>query len=540
MKQQACRLLFRNFPYPHKLSPQTLGFPFRCFFIQTKLARYDCALYFTSRAQRYVRRAQDIVVLRYEGEEMKNLRRSSTYTWVSLLLLSLVACSAATGAAAASLPDFADLVERNAPTIVNIATIQRPEAVAGDRDRDIEELLRRLSPDGDIPPELEEAPNRLRGGVGSGFIISEDGYLITNHHVVVDADEITVTLNDRRVFQAEVIGTDELSDMALLKIEATGLPAVRFGNSEQVRVGEWVLAIGSPFGLEFSATAGIVSAKGRTVPGNQTSYVSFIQTDVAINQGNSGGPLFNLDGEVIGINSQILSSSGGSNGVSFAIPSNVALNVVEQLRESGTVSRGLLGVLIKDVDYALAEAFQMPRPRGAFVDEVQPGSPAEEAGVLNNDIIIAFNDSEIEASSMLPFYVGQVRPGTTAQLSIMRDGEIITLPVVVGSLPGAGATASRQAEEEPSTNSLGISVSELGREAQEVSGIAGVRVEELLEGPAADAGLIVGDVIVELNREAVPNMSEFARVADALPDSGFIPVRIVREGRGTTLVLRLE
>lgn len=471
---------------------------------------------------------------------MKNLRRSSFFTGVSLLFLSLVAGLAATGAAAASLPDFADLVERNAPTIVNIATIQRPESGAGGRDRDIEELLRRLSPDGDVPPELEEIPSRPRGGVGSGFIISEDGYLITNHHVVVDADEITVTLNDRRVFQAEVIGTDELSDMALLKIEATGLPAVRFGDSEQVRVGEWVLAIGSPFGLEFSATAGIVSAKGRTVPGNQTSYVSFIQTDVAINQGNSGGPLFNLDGEVIGINSQILSSSGGSNGVSFAIPSNVALNVVEQLRESGTVSRGLLGVLIKDVDYALAEAFQMPRPRGAFVDEVQPGSPAEEAGVLNNDIIIAFNDSEIEASSMLPFYVGQVRPGTTAQLTIMRDGEIITLPVVVGSLPGAGVSASRAPEEEPSTNSLGISVSELGREAQEVSGVSGVRVEELLDGPAAEAGLMVGDVIVELNREAVPNMSEFARVADALPSSGYIPIRIVREGRGTTLVLHLE
>ncbi|MES3006215.1 MAG: Do family serine endopeptidase [Pseudomonadota bacterium] len=471
---------------------------------------------------------------------MNNLRRSSAVTGVPLLLFLLVVSFSAVEVGAASLPDFADLVEKNAPTIVNIATVQRSEPVVGNRDRDIEELLRRLSPDGDVPPELEEAPSRPRGGVGSGFIISEDGYLITNHHVVVDADEITVTLNDRRVFQAEVIGTDELSDMALLKIEGSDLPAVVFGNSEQVRVGEWVLAIGSPFGLEFSATAGIVSAKGRTVPGNQTSYVSFIQTDVAINQGNSGGPLFNLDGEVIGINSQILSSSGGSNGVSFAIPSNVALNVVEQLRESGTVSRGLLGVLIKDVDYALAEAFQMPRPRGAFVDEVQPGSPAEEAGVLNNDIIIAFNDSEIEASSMLPFYVGQVRPGTTAMLTIMRDGDTITLPVVVGSLPGSGVAASREPAEEPRTNSLGISVSELGQEAQEVAGISGVRVEELLDGPASSAGLAVGDVIVELNREPVPTMSEFARVADALPDEGFIPVRIVREGRGTTLVLQLE
>lgn len=471
---------------------------------------------------------------------MNNLQSSANLKGVSVFLLSLVACFSAVGANAASLPDFADLVEKNAPTIVNIATMQRPEPASGDRDKDIEELLRRLSPDGDLPPELEEAPARPRGGVGSGFIISEDGYLITNHHVVAGADEITVTLNDRRVFQAQVIGTDELSDMALLKIEANDLPAVTFGNSEQVRVGEWVLAIGSPFGLEFSATAGIVSAKGRTVPGNQTSYVSFIQTDVAINQGNSGGPLFNLDGQVIGINSQILSSSGGSNGVSFAIPSNVALNVVEQLRESGTVNRGLLGVLIKDVDYALAEAFQMPRPRGAFVDEVQPGSPAEDAGVQNNDIIIAFNDSEIEASSMLPFYVGQVRPGTTAQLTIMRNGDIITLPVVVGSLPGTGVAALREPQEGPRANTLGISVGELGQEAQQVAGISGVRVEELVEGPASSAGLMVGDVIVELNRQEVPSMSEFARVADALPAAGFIPIRIVREGRGTTLVLKLE
>src|SRR5690606_11880517 len=210
---------------------------------------------------------------------------------------------------------------KNGPAIVNIATLQRQTPRSSSSD-EIEELLRRLNPNQALPPGYQERRSRPRGGVGSGFIISEDGYLITNHHVVFGADQITVTLNDRRVFPATVIGTDELSDMALLKIEAQGLPAVTFGDSEAVKVGEWVLAIGSPFGLEFSAAAGIVSAKGRSVPGNQTSYVSFIQTDVAINQGNSGGPLFNLAGEVIGINSQILSSSGGSNGVSFAIPSS--------------------------------------------------------------------------------------------------------------------------------------------------------------------------------------------------------------------------
>jgi len=440
---------------------------------------------------------------------------------------------------AAELPDFATLVERNAPAIVNIATMQQARSTAGDRG-DIEELLRRLRPDEALPPELEEQQSRPRGGVGSGFIISEDGYVITNHHVVSGADTITVTLNDRRVFQARIIGTDALSDVALIKIDAEDLPMVEFGDSEAVRVGEWVLAIGSPFGLEFSAAAGIVSAKGRAVPGNQTNYVSFIQTDVAINQGNSGGPLFNLEGEVIGINSQILSSTGGSNGVSFAIPSNVALNVVEQLRDSGAVSRGLLGVLIKDVDYALAEAFFMPRPTGAFVDEVQPGSPAQTAGVLNDDIIMAFNGREIESSSMLPFYVGQVRPGTSAELTIMRNGESISLDVIVGALPGSGVAVAREPVAPPRANSLGLTVSDLSGEAREVSGIQGVRIEELQDGPALKAGLEEGDVIVELNRVPVPDIDAFGDAADLLPASGFVPVRIVREGRGTTLALELE
>ncbi len=442
--------------------------------------------------------------------------------------------------AASSLPDFADLVERNAPAIVNIATLQTVRSTGSGRSNEIEELLRRLSPDDQLPPDFDDIPSRPRGGVGSGFIISEDGYLITNHHVVNGADRITVTLNDRRVFEAAVIGTDELSDVALLKIEATGLPAVAFGDSENIRVGEWVLAIGSPFGLEFSAAAGIVSAKGRAVPGNQTNYVSFIQTDVAINQGNSGGPLFNLDGEVIGINSQILSSSGGSNGVSFAIPSSVALNVVEQLRETGTVRRGLLGVLIKDVDFALAEAFDMPRPRGAFVDEVQPDSPAEQGGVQNDDIIIAFNDREIESSSQLPFYVGQVRPGSTARLRIMRNGSVIELPVVVGALPGSGVASTNPQVETPRVNTLGLTVSELSQEAKDVAGIEGVRIDELDEGPAARAGLQNGDVVLELNRNPVPSVEAFSRAVEALPESGYVPIRIWREGRGTTLVLELE
>lgn len=455
------------------------------------------------------------------------------------MLIAMMGAAAAHGASA-MLPDFATLVERNSPAIVNIATVQRMSRRSSGRSEEIEELLRRLAPGDEIPQQLEEVPSRPRGGVGSGFIISDDGYIITNHHVVDNADEITVTLNDRRVFTAEVIGTDELSDVALLKIDSLGLPAVSFGDSEAVRVGEWVLAIGSPFGLEFSAAAGIVSAKGRAVPGNRTNYVSFIQTDVAINQGNSGGPLFNLDGEVIGINSQILSSSGGSNGISFAIPSNVALNVVEQLRETGSVSRGLLGVMIKDVDFALAEAFNMSRPMGAFVDEVQPGSPAEAAGVHNDDIVLAFNGQQIESSSQLPFYVGQVRPGTVATLTVMRDGSELTLPVKVGSLPNEGVASAGAVDEPPRRNSLGLSIDELSDEAKEVSGLSGVRVSDIEDGPAATAGIVKGDVIIELNRTPVPDIAQFIQVAEALPETGYVPIRIVREGRGTTLVLELE
>jgi serine protease Do len=456
---------------------------------------------------------------------------------VSVLIMLSSPASAQRG-----LPDFADLVENNAATIVNITTVQRVPVASGIQQGEIEELLRQLRPDGlPIDPDAQTRP---RGGVGSGFIMSDDGYIITNHHVVANADTIIVTLTDRREYAADIIGSDELSDVALIKINATGLRAVRFGDSEQVRVGEWVLAIGSPFGLEFSAAAGIVSAKSRTVPSRgPANYVSFIQTDVAINQGNSGGPLFNLDGEVIGINSQILSSTGGSNGISFAIPSNMALNVVEQLRETGAVSRGLLGVLIKDVDNALAQAFSLDRPRGAFVDEVQPDSPAQQAGVLNNDIILAFNNIQIEQSSQLPFYVGQVRPGTSAELTVLREGETVRLPVIVGSLPGADQASTGTRPSAPRGNSLALTVQNLDadlRSAAPALANGGVQVDQLRDGPARSAGLESGDVIVSLNHQAIQNVDDFNRVVEELPAEGFVPVRVVREGRGTTLVLELR
>ena len=442
----------------------------------------------------------------------------------------------------AELPSFADLVEKNGPTIVEISTSRQVEPRAPINDQELNDLLRRLNPGQEPDLELENIPEmRQRGAVGSGFIITDDGYVITNNHVVEGADKIQVHLNDRRVFDAEVIGLDEPSDIALLKIPAENLPYVNFGDSDDVRVGDWVLAIGSPFGLEFSAAAGIVSAQGRSVPGRSSyNYMSFIQTDVAINQGNSGGPLFNLDGDVVGINSQIISSTGGSNGISFSIPSNVAENVVAQLRESGRVERGLLGVRMREVDYALAEIFEMERPRGAFVDEVQPNSPASKADIRNEDIILRFNDHEIEFYTDLPFYVGQYKPGTKAEVVLFRNGDLLTQTVELGSSPtNIVASVGRQPSQNR-PNPLGFEVTELSSETKQVAGISGVRISEIKEGPGSSAGLLEGDVIVALNRQNISSTEDFEGIASQLPSSGFVPIRILREGQGTTMALELS
>ena len=443
--------------------------------------------------------------------------------------------------AAVDLPNFADLVEANASAIVEISARRTVTPRPQLSDDNLEELLRELRPD-EIPDiQRQNRPPMQRGAVGSGFLISADGFVITNNHVVEGADQIQVTLNDRRVFDAEVVGLDEPSDIALLKLEAADLPFVEFGDSEAVRVGDWVLAIGSPFGLEFSAAAGIVSAKGRSVPGNSAyNYMAFIQTDVAINQGNSGGPLFNLEGDVIGINSQILSSTGGSNGISFSIPSNVAKNVVAQLKESGAVERGLLGVRMREVNYALAEIFDMDRPRGAFVDGVIDASPAGNAGVKDEDIIVEFNGHEIEYYTDLPFYVGQYQPGTEAAVRLIRDGEERRLTVVLGSSPTNEASIVVADTAPERANPLGFKISELSEETRQVAGINGVRIAQVEKGPGREAGLREGDVVVSLNRQPVPSVSDFASVAESLPASGFVQVRIVRQGQGTTLSLELK
>ena len=332
------------------------------------------------------------------------------------------------GAAAAELPDFTELVEDNAAAVVNVSTTRR-QSERDPRMRDFEEFFRRMPPQ--QPP-----PSARPRSLGSGFVISDDGYVLTNNHVVEGADEILVRFPDRRELNAEVVGTDRRSDLALLKVEAENLPTVRLGRSEDLDVGEWVLAIGSPFGFDYSVTAGIVSAKGRSLPTERNeNYVPFIQTDVAINPGNSGGPLFNLDGEVVGINSQIYSRSGGFMGVSFAIPIDVAMEVVDQLKSGGRVSRGWLGVVIQEVSRDLAESFGLERPHGALVSEVAPESPAEESELQAGDVIIEFDGNPIERSSELPHYVGRTPANSEVDVTVMRGGERLELKVKVGELP---------------------------------------------------------------------------------------------------------
>ncbi|MDE0480752.1 MAG: Do family serine endopeptidase [Gammaproteobacteria bacterium] len=437
-------------------------------------------------------------------------------------------------AAAAELPNFADLVERSAPAIVEISTSRANQQ--GNLFDEFDDLFRRQIPDGRQPEE----PFQPRT-VGSGFIVSDDGYVITNNHVVYGADEIRVHLNDRRVLVADVVGLDEPSDLALLKLEAADLPFVGFGDSDALRIGDWVLAIGSPFGLEFSASAGIVSAKGRTVPRRSSyNYIAFLQTDVAINQGNSGGPLFNLEGEVVGINSRILSSTGGSNGVSFAIPSNVAVNVLDQLRETGAVQRGLLGVQMGEVDYEMARNVGLPRPLGAYVDRVQPASPAERAGLRDGDIITGFNGHEIGFFTELPYFVGQYRPGTRAEVVVRREGEEYSFEVTLGSSPTNAAIAAAEPAPRPRPeNPLGFRVADLSGETRQVAGISGVRVAQMAPGPGSDSGLQLNDVITALNGEPVESAGDFARIAEALPESGSIPLEILRQGESRSLSLEL-
>ncbi len=434
---------------------------------------------------------------------------------------------------AANLPDFTELVEDSSPAVVNISTEQSVSSSNRQLSPDAQELnefFRHFfgqQPFGQQQPQQPRQQQRQRSSLGSGFIISHDGYVLTNNHVIDGADVIHVRLNDRREYEATLVGTDARTDLALLKIEAEDLPIVKMGDSDELKAGQWVLAIGSPFGFDYTVTAGIVSAIGRNLPSD--NYVPFIQSDVAINPGNSGGPLFNLDGEVVGINSQIYTRSGGFMGVSFAIPANMAMSVVDQLKADGKVSRAWLGVLIQDVNNDLAESFNLDRPHGALVSRVMPDSPAEAAGLKAGDIIMEFNGKTIEHSSELPYLVGQLKVDTKAEAKVFRDGEERTITITLAKRPDDQNLMQNQQQEQQGR--LGMTVAPVTDEMSERLGIeGGVVVQQVLGGAAARNGLQQGDVITMFNGQVIKDTQSFADIAKEVPKNRSVPMRVIRDG----------
>ncbi|HJV25768.1 MAG TPA: DegQ family serine endoprotease [Aromatoleum sp.] len=444
------------------------------------------------------------------------------------------------------LPDFSDLVEQVGPAVVNISVIQKQRGndddVAGlSPDDPFYDFLRRFGvplPGAPGQPGHGNRSPRISRGIGSGFIVSSDGYVLTNAHVVGEGEsEVTVKLIDKREFKAKVVGTDKRTDIALLKIDATGLPTVRTGDPERARVGEWVIAVGSPFGFDNTVTAGIISAKARRLP--DENYVPFLQTDVAINPGNSGGPLFNLNGEVIGINSQIYSRSGGFMGISFAIPIDVALKVKEQIVKYGRVQRGKLGVTIQGLDKDLAQSFGLSEPRGALVSNVEADSPADKAGVKAGDVVLGVDGQRVDDSGDLPRIIGDKRPGTSVKLEIWRDGKSHTVTTTLGEMRNEAATepSGGTPRGEDAGGKLGLTGRALTSEEASQLGVRGGVVVERVSGAAAQAGLQAGDVILALNNQPVTSLQalrqlvekagkRFALLAQRGSARIYVPIRI--------------
>ncbi len=450
--------------------------------------------------------------------------------WVFVAGL-LISC----GPQASTLPDFTELAESNQASVVNISTVQKASQKEDIRQQ-IPEFFRHFF-DG-----LEEhftIPERDRESQGSGFIISDDGYILTNYHVVHGADEMLVRLQDRRELVATLVGADKQSDLALLKVDAKNLKPVKIGSSEELKVGEWVLAIGAPFGFESTVTAGIVSAVGRSLPNE--NYVPFIQTDVAINPGNSGGPLINLKGEVVGINSQIISRSGGFMGLSFAIPIDMAMDVVAQLQDSGTVARGWLGVMIQGVDRDLAASFGLDKATGALVANVSADSPAAKAGLKAGDIILSVDGKEVQRSSQLPQMIGRLAPGSKAKMQVLRDGKKRAITVTVGAMPTDKDAATPEQEESKDKSALGLVVEPLDKAAQEKLGINhGVRVVGAKAGPAQKAGVRVGDIVRSLNNQEVESPEQFTELVKALPKDTWVPLLVQRGDNPMFLAIKVE
>ncbi|WP_298610218.1 DegQ family serine endoprotease [uncultured Thiothrix sp.] len=460
---------------------------------------------------------------------------------LSVLAASALVCTLAFPlitplAQADALPQLTQLIKDNRDAVVHIS-VEIDNQAASNAATESFSL-----PDGqELPKELEKFFRNMPRGtpqphdtqaMGSGFIISQDGYVVTNNHVVENASKIKVTLNDKRELTAKVIGKDKYSDIALLKVEATGLPTVRLGDSDGLEVGQWVVAIGAPFGLDHSATQGIVSALSRSLPDG--TYVPFIQTDVAVNPGNSGGPLFDLNGNVVGVNSQIYSRSGGYMGISFAIPVNLVKNITEQLKTAGVVNRGWLGVQIQNLDQELANSFSMAKPQGALVASVQPASPADKAGVQAGDIIVGFNNTEVNSADHLPLLVGTTGIGSTVPLKVLRAGAEKTLNVTIEKLAdkNAGETQELAQNSTAGTGALGLAVAGLtDQERKEANiGTDGVVVREVrADSPASRAGLEAGDVIISVNNAGIKSPEELKSIVDKAPTDKPLAMLIQRD-----------
>jgi serine protease Do len=435
---------------------------------------------------------------------------------------------------AVELPDFTVLAEKEGNKVVNISSIVERSASQNNipfQDERMQEFFKRFGIPNlpGIPPQgREQPPQESVNGTGSGFIIESDGYIITNAHVVAKADTVVVKLADKREFKAEILGLDRRTDVALLKIKAKNLPKVEFGNPEKIKVGQWVAAIGSPFGLENTMTVGVISAKGRALP--QENFVPFIQTDVAINPGNSGGPLFNTEGEVIGINSQIYSRTGGYMGLSFAIPIDVAINVAEQLKKNGKVIRGWLGVAIQEVTEDLSESFGLKDTRGALIAMVEKNSPAEKGGIQPGDIILKFNKNNIASSSDLPKFVGTTQPFTQVPVEILRKGKEIKLSLKIGEMPTEEPMVASNQEKTKKVNRIGLTLRELTKQdIKKINGRNGLLVIEA-EGSASTAGIRSGDVILAFNNTAVESIASFNRDIRRVPKGKTIALLIYRNG----------
>ena len=466
-------------------------------------------------------------------------RRGRLMVAAALIAAPLMAVTPASSFADAKVPDYVQLVKQSSPWVVNISSVSKPKTQeafnygampmfppgpAGD-------MFRRFFEE--QMPQMKQEPIR---SLGSGFIISSDGYILTNAHVVNGADKITVRLPDQQTYKAKVIGKDKRTDIALLKIDAKNLPVAPIGNSDNIQVGEWVLAIGEPFGLDHTATHGIVSALGRDLP--DESYVPFIQTDAPVNPGNSGGPLINADGKVIGINSQIYTKSGGFMGISFAIPINVAMNVVDQIKSNGHVTRGYLGVLIQPVTYDLAKSFGLDNTKGALVAKVEPNTPAAKAGLKSGDIILKFNGKEIKHSGELPILVGMSPIGKPATLTLMRDGKQMDVDVTIEKLDKKALEA--ETGTAAAIEKLGLKVSPLSRdELQQLDIKYGVKVDAVNNTSPFASIIAPGDVLLEVNRMPMRTTEDLKKALDTAPKDRPIAIRLLRDGQPLFMAVQL-